>query len=726
MTVRLARLMSLFLPLTACAGGAAAPEALDGLGSGAARDAGAAAESVIPRGRPAEVPAEVPGTSAGASAEVPGTSAGASAEVPGTSAERAPGTDAAARLPDARPAAETPERAAAVEVRRRPLPPGRRLMGLHDVEFTPAGLAVAREALPAGGFAMRVVYSTDLDWLPAEAAGAVRAVGASLTPVVRLDYARPDASAYADGTPTAGASLPPPGDVGWCLARRDGPGALGPSRDGGTHLDCYLHFVDALLATPGAEHAHDWVIGNEFNLAVEARAFPGGRMEAGWIAAVYRAVRARIHAAPGHAEDRVFLGAVSPGPAQGDRLQSGDETLRALLAALSPAELDGLALHAYGGWVRPEDNGGWPAIDAFRAQLFGQVDLVDAAGHARTPLLLTEFSALVHPPAAPGSPGAERRADEIPRLARFLIDAYATVETWNGTPGRHPLHGAIYFTLGNAAFASEYLTPYRAGGADAGGDADRNPWAALRALAADGGPPAGPLDGRGPCVEPPQGRAPRCFDETGQCLPGVFAEVFERDGGLSAFGFPVAPAGCLTDPVTGYTFFGQWLQRQRLEYHPTLAGDARYAVSLGLLGRSAALEAGLDPDAWETCAPGERRGACECLGPPADRPIGHWVCGEMLEHWRGHGRQFDGRPGVTPEESLALQGYPVSPEVEVAVGRDGARRRVQFFERVRLERHEENCGPRDAAGRCTGPDYILQGLLGCDVGGFAPGSRRGC
>lgn len=48
-------------------------------------------------------------------------------------------------------------------------------MGLHDVDFTPEGLALAREVLPAGGLAMRVVYSTDLDWIAAEAAGAARA-----------------------------------------------------------------------------------------------------------------------------------------------------------------------------------------------------------------------------------------------------------------------------------------------------------------------------------------------------------------------------------------------------------------------------------------------------------------------------------------------------------------------------------------------------------------------
>lgn len=694
------RLLLLSLPLVACAGGSSPPSTLTGVS--APRDGGIGAG--IPRGRPAVTSA-------------PDMAAEPEDAGPALDAELPPN-------PPAPPMARPSEEAPSAEIGQGPAAPAdRRLMGLHDVDFTAEGLSVAREVLPPGGWAMRVVYSTDLDWLPAEAAGATRALGAGLTPVYRLDYARPNASAYADGTPTAGASLPPPGDVGWCLARLDGPGAIGPSRAGGTHLDCYLHFVSRLLDTPGAEHAHDWVVGNEFNLGLEARAFPGGSMEPGWIASVYREVRARIHAAPGHAADRVFLGAVSPGPAAGDRRRGGDDTLAALLATLPPAELDGLALHAYGGWVRPEDNGGRSALDAFRDQLFGQIGLVDAAGHTTTPLLLTEFSALVHPPAQPGSDGALRRAEEIPRLTRFLSDAYGEIDTWNRSPGRHNVLGAIYFTLGNAAFPSEFLSPYRAGGADAGDDPARNPWAGLRALAADGGPAAGLASRGGACVTPSDS-SPVCFEETGQCLPGLFAEVFARDGGVRVFGFPIAPAECLTEPLSGYTFFGQWVQRQRLEYHPLLAGDTRYAVSLGLLGRTAAVAAGLDPDAWERCSPGERRDDCACLGPPAEVPIGHWVCGEILEHWRTHGRQFDGRAGVSPEESLALLGYPLGPEVEIDL--DGVRRQVQFFERARLERHEERCGARDRSGHCPGPDYILPGLLGCGLGGFPAGSRRGC
>jgi hypothetical protein len=57
---------------------------------------------------------------------------------------------------------------------------------------------------------------------------------------------------------------------------------------------------------------------------------------------------------------------------------------------------------------------------------------------------------------------------------------------------------------------------------------------------------------------------------------------------------------------------------------------------------------------------------------------------------------------------------------------DGVRRRVQYFERARLERHEEACGARSAVGNCLGEHYVMPGLLGCAVGGFAPGSRRGC
>jgi hypothetical protein len=633
----------------------------------------------------------------------------------------APVVDDAAEPGDARPA-PVPDSVPPDAERALAHPSAPSLLGLHDVELTAEGLEVALEAVGRGGHVMRVAYSTDFDWAPAEAEGAARAADRGLVPVLRVDYARPEASAYADGTPTAGASLPPPGRVGYCLARRGGPGDLGPSRDGGDHLDCYLAYLDDLLAAPGADRLHTFVIGNEPNIAAEARAFPGQVMPADWVATVYRAARARIRSHPGHAQDRVFLGAVSPGPAgAGGRTASGDDALVGLLGVLAPAEVDGLAVHAYGGWLLPADNGGEEALQVFERALYGQLSLIDALGHGHTPVMLTEFSALVHRPTDPDGP--RKRALEVPRLARFITDAYRSIDAWNRAPERHNVLAALYFTLGNPGFPHEWLTPYRPGGTDAAGDARTNPWLAFRALADAGDLEAGDPARGGPCAAPPAGPS-RCFPETDQCLPDLFARVFARDGDVPAFGFPLAPAACETDPVTGRQLFVQWLQRQRFEYHAENAASPSYVVELGQLGRHAALEAGFDVDDWEVCRPGTRRGDCECSGPPAPGDRGHWVCGEIAVYWRTHGRQFDGVAGARPDESLALHGYPLTREVTVEIA--GVRRTVQYFERARLERHEENCGARDGAGRCTGPAYILPGLLGCSAAGFAPGSRRGC
>jgi hypothetical protein len=85
-------------------------------------------------------------------------------------------------------------------------------------------------------------------------------------------------------------------------------------------------------------------------------------------------------------------------------------------------------------------------------------------------------------------------------------------------------------------------------------------------------------------TQPPEA-APGCryFAVTGHTLCEPFLSYWERNGGLSRFGYPI------TEPTTeeseGWTGRAQYFERRRMEHHPELAGTP-YEVLLGLLGRT--------------------------------------------------------------------------------------------------------------------------------------------
>src|SRR5258706_15720899 len=72
----------------------------------------------------------------------------------------------------------------------------------------------------------------------------------------------------------------------------------------------------------------------------------------------------------------------------------------------------------------------------------------------------------------------------------------------------------------------------------------------------------------------------RCFPETGYCIAGRIREYWERNGGLSVFGFPLTPLQ--RERVEGRSVQLQWFERNRLELHPENAPP--YDVLLGRLG----------------------------------------------------------------------------------------------------------------------------------------------
>jgi hypothetical protein len=88
---------------------------------------------------------------------------------------------------------------------------------------------------------------------------------------------------------------------------------------------------------------------------------------------------------------------------------------------------------------------------------------------------------------------------------------------------------------------------------------------------------------------------------------------------------------------------------------------------------------------------------------------GHAVAPEFWGYWSGHGLEFDGAPGVSFQESLALFGLPLSEATMEVNPTNGQTYLTQHFERARFEYHPENAGT---------PYAVLLGLLGREVTGI--------
>ncbi len=75
------------------------------------------------------------------------------------------------------------------------------------------------------------------------------------------------------------------------------------------------------------------------------------------------------------------------------------------------------------------------------------------------------------------------------------------------------------------------------------------------------------------------------FTATGHNLRGTFKLYWERQGGLSVYGYPITEEFEEVNPDDGKTYIVQYFERNRFEYHPDNAGTP-YEVLLGLLGNS--------------------------------------------------------------------------------------------------------------------------------------------
>ncbi len=165
----------------------------------------------------------------------------------------------------------------------------------------------------------------------------------------------------------------------------------------------------------------------------------------------------------------------------------------------------------------------------------------------------------------------------------------------------------------------------------------------------------------------------RCFPETYQCISGPIRAYWERNGGLSIFGYPVSPQQ--VEVVEGQEFPVQWFERDRLEDH------GREGVLAGRLG-ARLLELTYRPwEYFDKAAASDVAASCQFFAQ-----TGHSLCEPYLGYWRRNG-------------GLERFGYPVTQPLYESI--EANRFNVQYFERRRMEIHPELPG-----------SPILLGLLG--------------
>jgi hypothetical protein len=179
------------------------------------------------------------------------------------------------------------------------------------------------------------------------------------------------------------------------------------------------------------------------------------------------------------------------------------------------------------------------------------------------------------------------------------------------------------------------------------------------------------------------------FPETGHSLGGEFKRYWERNGGLSVFGYP------LSEEYTelgsdGRSYTVQYFQRNIFEYHPE--NQPPYNVLIRRIGDEVLRAQGRD---WFIFPKTGQQPGCLYF-----EQTGNALCEPFLSAWRSQGLEFDGRGDKSFEESLALFGQPISPP-QIEEIAPGVVLTVQWFERGRFEDH--------------GSSGVLLGLLGDEI-----------
>ncbi len=168
--------------------------------------------------------------------------------------------------------------------------------------------------------------------------------------------------------------------------------------------------------------SHIWLIGNEPNIVGEGNGWPSNQVTPSGYAQIYRDVRNAIHAnaqSSPHGEHIVLVAAPSPGSIiPGIRWMDGNQWLGQVLDHIPNDEIDGIAIHAYGG-----------GIAGFESSYVSQLQLIDSKGLQDKPVYLTEWNMV--------------SSEAV--MAQFLRDAYASVNAWNQTEGNHNIIAMCWF-----------------------------------------------------------------------------------------------------------------------------------------------------------------------------------------------------------------------------------------------------------------------------------------
>lgn len=168
--------------------------------------------------------------------------------------------------------------------------------------------------------------------------------------------------------------------------------------------------------------SHIWLIGNEPNIVGEGNGWPDNHVTPAGYAQIYRNVRNAIHntAQPSpHGQHVVLVAAPSPGGIiTGVRWMDGNQWLGQVLDNIPANEVDGIAIHAYGG-----------GLGGFQAGYISQLQLIDSKGLQTKPVYLTEWN----------------QVSSEAVTAQFLRDAFASVHNWNQTAGNHNIVSMCWF-----------------------------------------------------------------------------------------------------------------------------------------------------------------------------------------------------------------------------------------------------------------------------------------
>ena len=202
-----------------------------------------------------------------------------------------------------------------------------------------------------------------------------------------------------------------------------------PTLANGSPNPDYTNFASRFVASVNSlkPYAHIWQLGNEPNLNSESTGWPNAQVDPTHYAQIYEQVHAALaSASPSPAgPNQLLVAPPSPGPAiSGVRWIDGTTWLSQVLTRIPHDQVNGIALHAYGG-----------TLSDFRQGLLGQIAAIDKAGFGDRPLYITEWNRYADPNSA---------ADEAVS-AQLVRDVYQFLNRWNQTAGNHNIVSASWF-----------------------------------------------------------------------------------------------------------------------------------------------------------------------------------------------------------------------------------------------------------------------------------------